>query len=83
VAHRPALLLLLATTLAIGCSVHVDPPREGTPFLMKFDVPDLPADGQHQVVAIVDTGFDLSLPVYAGKIAGGYTITCDARPPST
>jgi hypothetical protein len=72
--------LLAVSALGAACSSNVEPTKptvaEGAPVFVPFAVPDLAADGMHQVVAIIDSGFDLSLPHFRGKIAGGYTIKC-------
>jgi hypothetical protein len=67
--------------LTVACSSNVEPNKvvEGAPVLVPFTVPDLAADGMHQVVAIIDSGFDLYLPHFRGKIAGGYTIKCEPQ----
>jgi hypothetical protein len=83
---RLSCIAVLATSLvACGCSKSGESSSEGAPVLVPFTLPDLPADGKHQVVAVVDNGFDLSLPVFQGKIAGGYTVKCvdyDEQPTS-
>jgi subtilisin family serine protease len=37
-----------------------------------------PSEWRQQNVLVIDDGFDLSLPVFAGKIAGRYTMDCSA-----
>ncbi len=66
-----------------ACTSSSSQGKEGAPVLVPFTCPDLAADGKHQVVAIIDRGFDLSLPVFQGKIAGCYTVTCADAPAQT
>jgi hypothetical protein len=61
---RPLLRSLLPALLLAACDTDDDPPP--------LVVPGGP------VVMVVDTGFDPSLPVFAGKIAGAYTLVCRA-----
>lgn len=65
----------------LGCSSKEEEPKEPESVLVPFDCPDLPPDPTKHTVLVFDRGFDLSLPVFQGKIAGCYTVTCSGGSP--
>ncbi|HEU4533684.1 MAG TPA: S8/S53 family peptidase, partial [Polyangiaceae bacterium] len=62
------------------------PATEGEAELIPFDCPETPPTAGEHVVMIVDHGFDLTLPVFQGKLAGCFRRVCDevapAEPPA-
>ncbi|MGE0173316.1 MAG: S8 family serine peptidase [Oligoflexales bacterium] len=80
-----ALTFLFASSLPIGCKNSKGQKKSGgthpvtpAPAPSENQTPQPPVTaGPPHTVMVIDDGFDVNHPVFKGKIAAAYTITCD------